>query len=152
MHYNNKDFSKNGLPTMTVRDQELYELQGKPNLRSNGQLTAMDIKQINKSYGCYKPSTSPGALHVKVLQAGPFQDPGHYYWKREIKTRINNRNAMERILYARQIQNGTQNSYSIPMFCSILLTLQSKRLFQTIIIKSYTYRPNDLGGIKTACQ
>ncbi len=79
MHYNNKDFSKNGLPTMTVRDQELYELQGKPNLRSNGQLTAMDIKQINKSYGCYKPSTSPGALHVKVLQAGPFQDPGHYY-------------------------------------------------------------------------
>ncbi len=71
----------------SCRDEELYELEGEPRI---GELTENDINQINKQYGCYDPNTSPGALHVRVLQAGPFQDPGHYYFC--LKTRDANKN------------------------------------------------------------
>ncbi len=89
MHYSTKDFS-NGQPTMTVRDEELYEIQQATHIGSAGHFTDIDIRQINKQYGCYVPNTSPGALHVGVLQAGPFQDPGHYYFC--LKTRDANKN------------------------------------------------------------
>ncbi len=79
MHYGSKYFSSNEEPTITVRDEELYELEDKPKIGSRKGLTKIDIAQINKHYGWYVPNSSPGKLEVRVLQAGPFSDPAHYY-------------------------------------------------------------------------
>lgn len=79
MHYGSKFFSKNELETITIQDNLLYEVQGKPQLGRQRKLSTSDVKQINKHYGCYAPNTGPGALQIKILEAGPFQEPGHYY-------------------------------------------------------------------------
>ncbi len=80
MNYFAKDYSK---PTITIENRELYREQGEPTLGSTSKLDKIDIRQINKRYGCYDPYSKTnslhGSLHVKVLQAGPFQDPAHYY-------------------------------------------------------------------------
>ncbi len=84
MHYGRYYFAKDkNQPTITVENMELYEEQGEPTLGSRVELKEIDIRQINKQYGCYEPYSKTnslhGSLHVKVLQAGPFQDPAHYY-------------------------------------------------------------------------
>ncbi len=79
MHYSQTAFSSNKEPTISVSDEELYELQGRRKIGSRGTLTNIDVAQINKQYGCYVPNSSPGRLVVRVLQAGPFSDPAHYY-------------------------------------------------------------------------
>ncbi len=79
MHYGSKYFSNNKQPTITVSNEEQYELEDKPQIGLRTGLTKSDAVQVDKQYGCYIPNSSPGMLQVKVLQAGPFADPGHYY-------------------------------------------------------------------------
>ncbi|XP_064400500.1 astacin-like [Halichondria panicea] len=79
MHYGIYYFGITDDPTISVKNWELYEEQGRPKLGSRLKLSDVDIRQINKAYGCYEPESTTGSLHVKVLQAGPFQDPAHYY-------------------------------------------------------------------------
>ena len=78
MHYGRSAFTKNGLDTISVKDNLAYALQGKPRYGQRYKLSVIDVKQINKHYGCYVPDTSPGALHVRIVQAGPFETPGYY--------------------------------------------------------------------------
>ncbi len=106
---------------MTIKDEELYELEGEPRIGTNGELTKNDIRQINKQYGCYVPSTSPGALHVRVLQAGPFQDPGHYYFC--LKTRDANKNEQSKCSEADPLRTTDpewKTEIDIPFRCSVL--------------------------------
>ena len=77
--YSLTEFSTNKLPNISVRYEELYELQGRPKIGSKSALTDIDLAQINKQYGCYVPNSNPDKLKVWVLQAGPFSDPAHYY-------------------------------------------------------------------------
>ncbi len=79
MHYSNNSFSKNKQLTMTIKNREVWEEQGEPELGARKKLSDIDIRQINKTYGCYVPNSQMGSLYVKVLQAGPFQDPAHYF-------------------------------------------------------------------------
>ena len=79
MHYGGTAFSRNGRPTISVRDQLLHEFEGTPSIGQRRALTEIDARQINKHYGCYTPNSSRGTLTVRVPEAGPFQEPGNYY-------------------------------------------------------------------------
>ena len=79
MHYESTAFSINRLETITVSNEELFQLQGRPWLGFARNLSAIDVRQVNKFYGCYVPKSGDGDLSVKVLQAGSFRTPGHYY-------------------------------------------------------------------------
>ena len=150
MHYSNNSFSKNKQLTMTIKNREVWEEQGEPELGARKKLSDIDIRQINKTYGCYVPNSQMGSLYVKVLQAGPFQDPAHYFVCVLAQDSKNNEvsKCKKRILCLPQIQNGTRSLYftqSTPKQNSILSTLQSKRKRTDCSI-----RPNNLGGVKRA--
>ena len=78
MHYERLAFTTNGWSTITIKDNQAYAFQGKPQLGQLDKLSASDVRQINKHYGCYVPDSGPGALHVRIVQAGPFESPGFY--------------------------------------------------------------------------
>ena len=81
MHYTTTEFSKNRRRTITVTNRTHYQLQHSPMLGHAENLSPIDVRQINKYYGCYVPESGyhPGDLSVRILEAGAFSKPGHYY-------------------------------------------------------------------------
>ena len=49
MHYGINDFSKNGLATISVYNNQLYEREGKPTLGQLKGLSDIDVRQITNT-------------------------------------------------------------------------------------------------------
>ncbi len=69
MHYNNMAFSGNGDYTLSIKNVTRFIENGIPNIGRQPNLSAGDIRLVNKLYKCYKPQGYEGKLRVHVQNA-----------------------------------------------------------------------------------
>ena len=79
MHYPEFLFSANGRRTISVNNRQEYINQGSPVLGGARNLSAGDVRTVNKLYGCYNRQGRAGTLRIQVRNATGLPIADYYY-------------------------------------------------------------------------
>ena len=79
MHYPEFLFSANRQRTISVNNRQEYINQGSPVLGGARNLSAGDVRTVNKLYGCYNRQGRAGTLRIQVRNATGLPIADYYY-------------------------------------------------------------------------